>query len=92
MVCVLNEFAQRCDRAEVERTLRAKLEAINKSVEKHARVGALILCSEAWTIENEVLTPTLKIRRERVEARFGERAEPLARASAEQSALLIEWA
>ena len=91
MVCVLNESGQRSDRAEVERTLRAKAEAINASVEKHARLGALILCSEAWTIENEVLTPTLKIRRERVEARFGERAEPLARASAEQSTLLIEW-
>ncbi len=91
MVCVLNEFAQRCDRAEVERTLRAKAETINTQVEKHARVGALIVCREAWTIENEVLTPTLKIRRERVEARFGERAEPLARASAEQATLLIEW-
>ena len=91
MVCVLNEPAQQSDRAEVERTLRAKAQAINASVEHHARVGALILCSEAWTIENEVLTPTLKIRRERVEARFAERAEPLARASAEQSALLIEW-
>jgi long-chain acyl-CoA synthetase len=91
MVCVLNEPAQRSDPAEVERALRAKAEAINASVEKHARLGALILCRGAWTIENEVLTPTLKIRRERVEARFGERAESLARAGAEQSALLIEW-
>jgi long-chain acyl-CoA synthetase len=91
MICVLNEPAQRSDRAEVERALRAKAEAINASVEKHARLGALILCREAWTIENEVLTPTLKIRRERVEARFGERAESLGRAGAEQSVLLIEW-
>jgi long-chain acyl-CoA synthetase len=91
MVCVLNESGQRGDRADVERALRAKVDAINAAVEKHARLGALILCSEAWTIENEVLTPTLKIRRERVEARFGERAEPLARASAEHATLLIEW-
>jgi long-chain acyl-CoA synthetase len=91
MVCVLNEIGARIDRAEVERTLRAKAEAINAEVEKHARLGALILCREAWTIENEVLTPTLKIRRERVEARFGERAERLARAGAEQATLLIEW-
>ena len=91
MVCVLNESGQRGDRADVERTLRAKAQAINASVERHARLGALILCSEAWTIENEVLTPTLKIRRERIEARFGLRAEPLARASAEQSTLLVEW-
>jgi long-chain acyl-CoA synthetase len=91
MVCVLNESGQRSDRDEVERALRAKAGAINAQVEKHARIGALILCHEAWTIENEVLTPTLKIRRERVEARFGDRAEPLARVSAEQSTLLIEW-
>jgi long-chain acyl-CoA synthetase len=38
-----------------------------------------------------VLTPTLKIRRERVEARFGDRAERLAREGAERGELLVEW-
>jgi long-chain acyl-CoA synthetase len=91
MVCVLNDFAKAGDRAAVETTLREKAQAINATTEKHARIGALVLATEPWTIENEVLTPTLKIHRERVEARFGERAERLAREGAERGELLVEW-
>ncbi len=92
MVCVLNDLAMEGDRAAVEMTLREKAKEINASTEKHARIGALIITTEPWTIENEVLTPTLKIRRERVEARFGELAERLAREGAERGELLVEWA
>jgi long-chain acyl-CoA synthetase len=55
-------------------------------------IGAIIITSEPWTIENGVLTPTLKIRRDEVEARFGEKAQVMARESAEQRTVLIEWA
>ena len=41
--------------------------------------------------ENEILTPTLKIRRERVEAVFAETAEALARQSAETGEMLVHW-
>ena len=75
----------------VEQSLRETTEAINNDVEKHARIGAVIVSREPWSIENEVLTPTLKIRREKVEERFGELAERLAREAAEQGALLVHW-
>ena len=64
---------------------------INDEIEKHARIGAAIISSEPWSIENEVLTPTLKIRREKVEERFAELAEQLARSSAEQRELMLHW-
>ena len=60
-------------------------------IEHHARIGAVIISREPWSIENEVLTPTLKIRREKVEERFAELAEKLARSSAEQRELLLHW-
>ena len=91
MVCVLSTMAQKLDRTVIEEAMRAQVRKINGTVEKHARIGAVILSTEPWTIENEVLTPTLKIRRERVEARFGETAERLAREGAEQGKLLVEW-
>jgi long-chain acyl-CoA synthetase len=50
------------------------------------------MTTEPWTIENEVLTPTMKIRREKVEVRFGERAQELARKSAEKGQILLDWA
>jgi long-chain acyl-CoA synthetase len=60
-------------------------------VDKHARIGAVIIATEAWSIENGALTPTLKIRREQVENRFGERARQLAREAVERGELLIDW-
>ncbi len=92
VVAVLAGFAQGKDRTEVENTLREQVVTTNKTVDKHARIGAVIVSTEPWTIANEVLTPTMKIRREQVEARFGEHAERLARGAAEQGEILVEWA
>ncbi len=91
MVAVLTAEAQQRDEAEVEQSLRETVDTINSEVEKHARIGAVIVSREPWSIENEVLTPTLKIKREKVEERFGELAEQLARQSAEQGELLVRW-
>jgi long-chain acyl-CoA synthetase len=91
MISVLNEPARALERSVVEESARATVEQINSAIEKHARIGAVILSSVPWTIENEVLTPTLKIRREEVEARFGEVAERLAREAAEQHTVLVHW-
>ena len=44
------------------------------------------------TIENGVLTATLKIRRAEVESRFGALAERLGREAAEQGRVLVYWA
>ncbi len=70
---------------------RERVDAVNAEVDKHARVGAVIVGTEPWTIDNGVLTPTLKIRRERVEEQFGERARELARQAAEKGEILVEW-
>ena len=58
---------------------------------EHAHIGAVILSKEAWSVENEVLTPTMKIRRDRVEEQFGVQAEDLARTAAEAGELLVIW-
>jgi long-chain acyl-CoA synthetase len=99
MVAVLNEASRQLAKASRERAeeeiagaIQQAVESINGALEKHARIGAVILASEEWTIDNEVLTPTLKIRREKVEERYGELAESLARRSAEEKTLLLHWA
>ena len=91
MTCVLSALAQEQPREDVEATLLEKIAQVNAEVDKHCRVGALIISTEPWSIENKVLTPTMKIRRERVEELFGERAQDLARQSAEQGKILVEW-
>jgi len=91
MVAVLTEEARSAPAEQVESSVLDTIREINEEIEKHARIGAVILTREPWSIENEVLTPTLKMRREKVEERFAELAEELARRSAEERELLLHW-
>ena len=91
VVCVLSEIARQQDREELQQALVEHVARVNLDVEKHARIGAIIVTHEPWTIENEVLTPTLKIRRDEVESRFGDRARELAREAAEKREIRVEW-
>jgi len=91
MVCVLSGLAAQTEKERVESELLEMTEVVNQSTDKHARIGAVIVSVDPWTIDNNLLTPTLKIRRERIEGLFGETAEALARKAAEQGEILIHW-
>ena len=91
MVTVLNEPARALPKEAVEAAALATVDHINGEIEKHARIGAVIFSSEPWTIENEILTPTMKIRREQIENKFGECAERIAREGAETGAIQLHW-
>ncbi|QUM78406.1 AMP-binding protein [Moritella sp. 24] len=43
---------------------------INKSLESHARIGHIIVLKDEWTVDNGLLTPTLKFKRHELESRF----------------------
>ena len=92
MVTVVNEPARGLPREEVEAAALGTIENINSQIEKHARIGAVIFSETPWTIENEILTPTMKIRREQIERQFGNDAERLAREGAEAGSILMLWA
>jgi long-subunit acyl-CoA synthetase (AMP-forming) len=50
---------------------------LNRSLDKHERVGALILSQTPWAMENGFLTHTLKLKRDQIEESF---ATPIAAA------------
>ncbi len=56
------------DLAELTATLEAQLDQANAALEAHERISHVIVCSEPWSIENGLLTHTLKILRDDVEA------------------------
>jgi len=58
------------DMRELRRRLVETLERVNAELEPHQRIERIIVTREAWTIENEFLTPTLKIRRQRIEKHY----------------------
>jgi long-subunit acyl-CoA synthetase (AMP-forming) len=54
-------------RAEVEREMQALLGQVNASVADHEQLQMIVVAQEPWSIENGFLTPTMKIRRARIE-------------------------
>jgi long-subunit acyl-CoA synthetase (AMP-forming) len=56
-------------------SLTALCEAVNERLEKHEQLDYLVVLDEVWTTDNGFLTPTLKIRRSVVEARFLPKAD-----------------
>jgi long-chain acyl-CoA synthetase len=55
-------------RAEVEAQLARLLEDVNRQLAAHERLKMIVVASEPWSIENGLLTPTMKIRRGRIES------------------------
>ena len=50
--------------------LEALLNAVNNEVEEYERMQFLAVAAETWDTENGFLTPTLKIKRNAVEAAY----------------------
>jgi long-chain acyl-CoA synthetase len=54
-------------RAEVQRELTELLKTVNSQLADYEQLRMLVLAPEPWSIENGYLTPTMKIRRNRIE-------------------------
>lgn len=67
---ILNPKVEKFFRQEIERINEERLGAVEK-------IRAFQLLYEDWTAENGLLTPTLKVRRDRVAARFADEVEKM---------------
>ncbi|MCU0924229.1 MAG: hypothetical protein MUF16_28685 [Burkholderiaceae bacterium] len=54
-------------RAQVEQELGALLQQVNGKLADYERLQMIVVAREPWTIENGCLTPTMKIKRSRIE-------------------------
>jgi len=55
-------------RVELEKTLTEWLATVNRHVAEYERLQMFVVAAQPWTIESETLTPTMKIKRSRIEA------------------------
>ena len=62
-------------RTEVEAELGSMLQQVNRELPDYAQLRMIVVADEAWSIENGCLTPTMKIRRSRIEAAVSPRVE-----------------
>jgi len=69
-IVVLSDAAQHLPRENVETSLKATLADVNRHLESHERLSNLVVVDDEWTTENGLLTPTLKVKRDILEARY----------------------
>jgi len=64
---VLSDIGKKKTKEEITESLSASLSAINTELEKHEKLEKAVIMNETWSIENGLLTPTLKVKRNQVE-------------------------
>ncbi|MBM7060697.1 AMP-binding protein [Pseudomonas sp. UL073] len=64
--------AREAAREQVAGDLLGVLGALNERLLPHERISSLLVVRDAWTIDNGCMTPTMKIRRNVLEARFAD--------------------
>ena len=60
------------DRARYERTTQRVIERMNEKLASHEKIKGVLMIKEPWSIDNGVLTPTLKIKRHVLEQKYHE--------------------
>jgi long-subunit acyl-CoA synthetase (AMP-forming) len=60
------------DRERYERTTQKVIKRMNAELESHEQIKGVLMIKEPWSIDNGILTPTLKIKRHVLEQKYHE--------------------
>ena len=62
-------------RGVLEESLAAHLSVVNATLDPHEQLDCLVIVREVWTVDNDLVTPTLKVKRNRIEALYSQHYE-----------------
>ena len=62
-------------KAELEASLTAHMKSINEHLDPHEQLDCLVVTSEPWSVDNDLITPTFKVKRNRIEDMFAKNYE-----------------
>jgi long-subunit acyl-CoA synthetase (AMP-forming) len=82
----LSEFAQTLPKEDINMRLENTLNEVNQKVSNFEKISSVVIISEPWDVSNGVLTPTLKIKRHRLNELFSHKFDAWS-----QSGLPIIW-
>ena len=54
-------------RSELEASLAQHLKDVNATLDPHEQLACIVVVSTPWTVDNDFITPTFKVKRNRVE-------------------------
>ncbi|KAE8177463.1 AMP-dependent synthetase [Photobacterium carnosum] len=69
LLAVAHNYAQ-FDQSRYEKKLQTIIKKINTKLESHQKIKGVLMIKEPWSIENGILTPTLKIKRHVLEQHY----------------------
>ncbi len=76
---MLNEEAKKqvtdAAKAELEASLAEHLKHVNATLDPHEQLDCLVITAESWTVDNDLITPTFKVKRNRIEDMFAKNYE-----------------
>ena len=62
-------------RSALEASLAEHLKAVNAQLDPHEQMECLVITADPWSVENDILTPTMKVKRNRIEDLFARNYE-----------------
>ncbi len=72
---ILSESGKKKTKEEIENSLEELLNNINPTLDAHEQLEKMVILKGEWTVENEMLTPSLKIKRNLVEKKYSSNYE-----------------
>lgn len=69
-IVVLND--QGLSKDQIKANLEQTLEEVNSNLESHARLDRIAISDTTWDVENDLLTPTMKLKRDKIEAYYSD--------------------
>ncbi len=72
VVVLSEETTEGVSKEEIETSLKETLASVNQRLEAHEKLDRIVIARDAWSIENGLLTPTLKIKRTELEEKYSD--------------------
>ena len=71
-IIVASEIGRKLNSKDLYNSLKLTLDSVNNTLENHEILHNLIVVKDIWTIENQLLTPSMKIKRNSIEKKYSD--------------------
>lgn len=66
----LSDMGKSCKKDEITNSFKTQLSEVNSNLPTYQKINSIIISNEDWTIENKILTPTMKIKRNELNKKY----------------------